>query len=1033
MQLNKEEIFYYEPLITRSLQIIKDFRKFNIIQPDKIYITASFKTEKIENLQNNTRPYQAINLPYLWGGIDDYRWVKCEFKNLKSTKIYYGDFNLGIASAGLTVGSETLFYLNGQEYAGVDINHQEIKLGKISPNSTFDFYAWSGVADATRLEELKTLQRSYKLGELHQIKKLEIFELDDKINNLYYNVKTMLEIYQVLKTTDTRHGSLLINDLYKSLKYVTEAITREELYLINDKLQKIIDKYQKKEYFTFKALGQTHIDLAWLWRLKHTREKAARSFSTMLRLLENNPEFIFLQSQPQLFAYLKNDYPQIYESIKQAQQQGRLEIDGAMWLEADCNIPSGESLTRQILYGKKFIKEEFNTESKILWMPDVFGYSAALPQILKKSNVDVFCTTKMQWNQVNKMPFQTFNWKGLDGSMIPTHLVENIDFMSVNAKSLLKGLDTYKDKDFTNELLYQYGFGDGGGGPTQNDLELIKRYDKIPGVPHIKHEKATTYFKNLVKKINTSETYVHTWHGDMYLELHRGTFTSQAQTKKNNRQIEYLLRSLEMLYVKSYQDNKFIPEVQDKINDIWHRFLLNQFHDIIPGSSINEVYLDADKAYIKIKKDIQELEEQILSKYQTISNSFIFFNDFNRPITKKIFYKTSKDNLHFYLQNKLLRSISVKEGYEVLLEDLQPLTFNEITFVKGKHEFKQPLVRATIDKFENEYYKIEFINGLQIKKLYDKVLKKDLVIKNNIFNKLVVYDDNPLAWDAWDIDIFYKTNAQMINQVISKKIIQNNLLTTIYEVKYQCLNSIIIQQLIINHNTKNLDFKTKVKWNDSHKLLRVLFETDIQTTEASFDMQYGNIKRPTHNNTSWDMQKFEVVGHKWADLSNNSYGISLLNNCKYGYSIAGNILGLSLIKAATFPDPQQDLTEHQFTYSLYPHAKDCLNSKIEKTAHILNMPNKIYHYKLNDKPLLNLTEPNLVVDCIKMAEAEQNIIFRVHDWQNKEVNLNLSKDVEVINLLENKVQESKNIVKPYEIKTYKIKNKFPKEEKWKII
>ncbi len=310
-----------------------------------------------------------------------------------------------------------------------------------------------------------------------------------------------MKTIHILKHSNSTESDALLRAVDKAYLFIDPTLEefnpeahRKQLYAAHKILLEEKSKIKKQSQVKFSAVGQSHIDVAWLWRIKHTREKIARSFSTALRLMEEYPDFIYMQSQPQLLEYLKKDYPTIFEQIKERVKEGRFEVEGAMWLESDCNIPSGESLTRQILYGKKFMKEEFNVESKYLWMPDVFGYSWALPQILRKSDVDTFCTTKMAWNQYNRMPFNTFWWKGLDGTEVLTHLIEDVNFMDMEAKTMINGWEQYKDKELADGILYQFGLGDGGGGPTARNIEMLHRFNDMPGLPYIEIEKSGCLF-----------------------------------------------------------------------------------------------------------------------------------------------------------------------------------------------------------------------------------------------------------------------------------------------------------------------------------------------------------------------------------------------------------------------------------------------------------------------------------------------------------------------------------------------------------
>lgn len=1019
--MDKNKLFYHRNLLERKLRIIAKKRMTNIVAPATIKVTECFQTEVIEPLPTADN-FSEIKLPYKYGSVDDYMWIKAEFADLKSDCDYYGYFDFGTGTGGLTVGSETLLYLNGQEHSGVDLNHKEIYLGNLTENQELVFRTWSGVADESRLEELEYIQGIRELESLHTISSLQLFELDHKINNLYYNMFAMIEAYKALSESNVTASSRIINDLSKIfLEYDEHDLTREMMYQLDEELQAVIDGYDDKSLVQMIAVGQTHIDLAWLWRVKHTREKAARSFSTMLNLINQNPQFTFLQSQPQLFAFLKEDYPNLYERIKTAVANGNLEIDGAMWLESDCNIPSGESLTRQVLYGKQFIKNEFGKDSKLLWMPDVFGYSWAMPQILKKSGVDVFCTTKMQWNQYNRMPFNSFKWRGIDGSEIATHLIEDFKFYTINADSLVTGWEKYRDKDVTNEVLFQYGFGDGGGGPRQDDIELVKRYDKIPGLPNIKYERASQYFERLEKNLDDSKGYVHHWDGELYLELHRGTFTSQARMKLLNRRLEYKLRYIEMLTVLIANNGVELPNIQAKICECWQGVMLNQFHDIIPGSSINQVYKDAELVYSQCFAKIAEIEAEIETHFNQLENSLMVFNSYHQPISGYVEFE-SDESLQFTSEGQKLNAVRDQNRYKIEVNQLKPLAFTKIEFEQVA-EVTSEIVTELVDSanIENEFYKVTINNIGQITSLYDKQLNRQLVKPGKLFNKLVSYEDRPLNWDAWDIDIYYDKRERIVDQANSKLEVTTTEFETVVKVELAHFNSTIIQQITIDNNNKRIDIKHDVDYRDDHRLLRVLFETDIRATDARFDIQSGNVKRPTHRNTSWDMQKFEVLGHKWADISNNSYGVSILNDCKYGYSAYDSTIGLTLIKAATYPDKTQDIGNHVYTYSIYPHSGDVLTSDIDRQAHSLN--EKLTYSQVNypQTPIVAIENDNIFVDAIKLAEESNDVIVRIHEWRNTESTVNIDCEYTDTNLLEVELDQTTDQISNYEIKTLKLK------------
>ncbi|GKZ03706.1 hypothetical protein [Paraclostridium bifermentans] len=451
----------------------------------------------------------VIKTGEIWKGRDLYLWMQKEvdIPSNWENKTVVGIFDFGETGAGNNSGFESLFYLNDKPYQGVDSNHKEVFLPKDINGTRVEliFRLWTGLEGGGIPREQE-----------HRINRAQLAWLDEKVDDLFYNASVILETIGELDeySPDKVHLTKILNNAFKLIDwaYPGNEDFYNSLHEASDYLNKEIDKIDKHSVVNVTCIGHTHIDVAWLWRLKHTREKCARSFSTVLRLMERYPEYIFLQTQPQLYEYVKNDYPELYEAIKQKVKDGNWEVDGGMWLEADCNIPSGESLVRQILVGSRFIKEEFNKDVEYLWLPDVFGYSWALPQILKKSGIDMFMTTKISWNQYNRMPHDTFKWRGIDGSEILTHFITTPEpwsqpgswFYTYNGRltpKTVKGVwDAYTDKGITNDLLVSYGFGDGGGGVNREMLEYRKRLDKMPGLPNVKTGKASEYFRCLKER-----------------------------------------------------------------------------------------------------------------------------------------------------------------------------------------------------------------------------------------------------------------------------------------------------------------------------------------------------------------------------------------------------------------------------------------------------------------------------------------------------------------------------------------------------
>lgn len=508
-----------------------------------------------------------------WSGRDRYLWLHKEITIPESWKgkRAVGIFDFGNTGAGNNSGFEAMCYINEKPYQGVDVNHKEVFFPEELYGKTFrlTFRLWSGLEGGGVPREQE-----------HRINRADLAYLDEKVDDFYYMGMLVLDTVQNLSDTDPvkfelrnalDEACLLIDWAYPGSGEFYESVHQAD-DLLNEK----IDGMKKDSLVKVKCVGHTHIDMAWLWRLKHTHEKASRSFSTVLRMMEMFPEYIFLQTQPQLYEYIKEDFPEIYEEIKKRVKEGRWEVDGGMWVEADCNLTSGESLTRQILIGSKFIKDEFGKDVEYLWLPDVFGYSWALPQILKKSGIDMFMTTKISWNQYNRMPHDTFKWKGIDGSEVLTHFITTPEpwnepgswFYTYNglltAKTVKGVWDAYSEKEMNQELLIAYGYGDGGGGVNRDLLERRRRIDKIPGLPSLETSTAGEFFRDLKETVKNTDRYVHTWDGELYLEYHRGTYLSNVSTEVAGFR-NVLDEFGKSLYTGSVDPEEYLPQLEKKL------------------------------------------------------------------------------------------------------------------------------------------------------------------------------------------------------------------------------------------------------------------------------------------------------------------------------------------------------------------------------------------------------------------------------------------------------------------------------------
>lgn len=976
-------------------------RRISETEPYRYRDVIGFESfEAAEDCQGAVNPkipsFQAcetIKTGETWKGRDRYLWlhkvisVPSEWKGKKVVCV----FDFGNTGAGNNSGFESMLYVNGVMYQGVDVNHKEVFLDDVLCGTDVDLSIrlWSGLEGGGIPAEQE-----------HKIARADLAWLDEKADDFYYMASMVHQT--ILELDDSQPEK---QELLKALDGACHCIDwsapgsgtfYESLHQADDALNESIDSMDKHSMIHVYCVGHTHIDTAWLWRLKHTREKCSRSFSTVLRLMELYPEYIFLQTQPQLYEYMKEEFPEIYENIKKRVAQGRWEADGAMWVEADCNLTSGESLTRQILLGSRFLMDEFGKDVHYLWLPDVFGYSWALPQILKKAGIDTFMTTKISWNQYNRMPHDTFIWKGIDGSEVLTHFITTPEpcnprdswFYTYNGKLFprtVKGVwDSYRDKQLNKDLLISFGFGDGGGGVNRDMLEYRRRLDKIPGLPNVKISTAREYFQKLHDTVEHTDQYIHTWDGELYLEYHRGTYTSQGYNKRMNRKMELLYRRTEWLTVMdALAAGSMEKAQQEQLTKGWKHILTNQFHDIIPGSSIHEVYEDAREDYKFIEKTARSVEQQACQNlFVQKENTYTVVNASGWNLNEIVTLQGEAEGIYRDADGNELVSQKGHGVTYVEVRDVPAMGTKTIVFEAAKQDMPNSVFTVNGREIETPYYQISLNQYGQIAKLYDKTYSRDVLPQGQRGNVLQVFEDKPLDNDAWDIDIFYQEKMREIVQLTVFEITQTGPLRLTVHMEWKYMNSYIRQDMILYSTSRRIDFKTDVDFHEQHQLLKAAFPADVRTTYGTFDVQYGNVRRPNHWNTSWDMAKFETVAHRWADLSERGYGVSLLNDCKYGHDIKDNVMRISLLRAGTNPDYLQDQGEHVFTYSLLPHKGDFVEGRTVQEAFALNQPMLAVNGQsaLSYDSFLSFDNDQIELDAVKKSEDGRYLVIRFHEF-----------------------------------------------------
>lgn len=722
------------------------------------------------------------------------------------------------------------------------------------------------------------------------------------------------------------------------------------------------------------AVGHAHIDTAWLWPVDESIRKCARTFASQLRLMERYPDYVFGASQAQHYAFTRENYPELYKRIRERVAEGRWEVQGGMWVEADCNLISGESMIRQILHGKSFFRDEFGVDVKNLWLPDVFGYSAALPQILRRSGIDSLVTQKMSWNQINDFPHTTFRWRGIDGSEVVAHFPPENNYNSLlDTDALIPGMENFREKGFLPEFLSLFGVGDGGGGPKEEQIECGLRLRNCEGAPRVRFEPASAFLERLKDRAERLPL----WDGELYLELHRGTLTTQAEVKRGNRRGEERLRAVELLASALPPDR--YPAID--LDRLWKLLLLNQFHDILPGSSIARQYERTREEHRRVCDEGAALLGQAAGAlFRTDPDAMVIFHphasSFDGAVSLPDGWEGATDSNGDPLPCQ-------REGKSVLARvRAQGASFVTIRRASGRPA--DPEIRGAL-VLENDLVRYEFAADGTLRRAFDKESRREILAAGASGNRLTLYEDRPNDWDAWDVDLFYEhaiietARGQGTPRLEAGPVRQR--LTTDRAVGA----SSIRQAILLHAASRRLDFVTDVDWRERHRMLRVAFPVAIRAADASYEIQCGYIRRPTHRNTSWDLARFEAVAHRYLDLSEDGYGVALLNDGKYGHKAVGNILDLNLLRSPAYPDADADRGLHRFTYSLYPHPGDLVGCDLVEQAASLNEPPLLFPGRDAGSAVypVRLVGEGLALAAVKRAEIGNDLILRVVETRGR--------------------------------------------------
>ncbi len=724
-------------------------------------------------------------------------------------------------------------------------------------------------------------------------------------------------------------------------------------------------------------IAHSHLDIAYYWRRIHTVQKNLRTVLIQLRLMDRYPDFKYTHTQPYVYETLEKYYPDVFEELKEKVRAGQFEPVGAMYVEPDCNVPSAESLIRQCLYGQQTYKRMFGKRVNNAWLPDVFGNSWILPQILKKSGVDYFVSNKMStWNDTNRFPHNNFIWRGIDGSEVlacvpPTH------FITWNMPSQIQeNWEAYLDKDTGGQTLNMFGYGDGGSGCTEEMIELMHRFDKLSVMPKCTHMGAEEFLeKNLAHNDNLEK-----WDGELYLEMHRGTFTTKSNLKRINRRLENKFRTAEMLSVLRGEDHR------EEITRLYKKLLINQFHDILPGSHIHPVYEDAMADYREIEQGLDKI----------IGKGSHYFNTLN----------FKRDRLTFVPNAKGPSTRMGKKGNWVMAS-MEPLSSASLR----KSAFDGEWLSVNGNEIETPYYRLRLNDDCSIASLYDKELSREWT--DGEFNKLTLYEDRPGNYDAWDILPNYKEKTLPLTVAEPALLVEQDGESATFKAVLKTEKSVWTVLLRVFRRSRGIEVENVVDWHEKHVLAKALFGCNVLSRQALCDTSAGFISRDTHRNTSWQQARFECCHHKWCDLSETDGGVALINDGKYGVGFDENVMSLSLLRSTIRPDVTSDMGTHDFCYMILPHADDAVHAKVNNIALQYN----IQPVKADVEYKGSTFEP-LYLQAMKKSEDGSMTVIRLSEQDGKRGTLHFEKPVKVLNMLEDVIEETQNVeYTPFEILT----------------
>lgn len=941
----------HEKVVRRSMSL-KQWARLQFARIDSVVVEQKHPTEDWRIRLGQYFPdryvwdedYHPIQSGDLWGRPD-------------GTAEFIGLATVPEAMAGRTIwlefhtGAEVIVYRDGEMVDGIDPNRLRTRLVMgAQPNQRialrFEAYTRS------KPDDDRSMTARHMKGCVQRFNLPHLLVLNDEALSLKYDLEVLYSM---------AFGNQASEALREGLEYEIEKLLRlfplydsdsEALLGAIPQIQEYLRSHVYRADSPYGHVGRlacvahSHLDVAYHWKVAQSVQKNARTSLIQLRLMERYPEFGYAHSQAWTYETLEEHYPELFEEVKTRIAQGRWEIVGGMYIEPDCNVPSAESLIRQVVYGKLYFLDKFGVEVDNCWLPDVFGNTSILPQILKLGGIDYFVSNKMStWNDTNRFPHNNFIWRGIDGSDVyacvpPVHFITWME-----PDQAIESWDAFLDKDVCNESLHMYGYGDGGSGVTDEMLEYYERLKQLPGLPQLRLTSGKEYLHSSFGK-NPERLSV--WDGELYLEMHRGTFTTKGRLKRENRRGEFLAQETETLCALAALHGMDYPV--EELRDAWKLLLLNQFHDILPGSHTNAVFHEAMETYAQMHTQFDLLRQRALDclALPAASDDVCVFNPFSdarggiailepldeEPITADAICDDQGNQFPMQVQQ-------VPGGQTRLIAavpEIPPLGTRNFRLTATMSEGPSLQSSASDCVLENRFFRLEFDDGNRLTSLFDKRRKRQVISPGTAANEWQLFEDKPGNYNAWDILANYEDHPVDIPGWDSREFVEHGPLTVALRLRRSFSCSQAEQIIRLHSDTPRIDFETWVDWQETERLLKVAFPVTVKSRFYTTDTSAGVLERENHRNTSWQEARFEVCGHKWADLSEGMFGVALMNDCKYGYDVRDNVIRLSLLRATIRPDRVSDKEEHLFTYSLFTHDGDWCRGGLVEAAYDLNWP-----------------------------------------------------------------------------------------------